>query len=59
MANKECQDFGQEKLDYATLGQIKTILDECPQRPAVPPSPSELAYRPSISVRLAGVRFHI
>ncbi len=42
--------FGQEKLDHVTAGRIKTILDECLQRPALPTAVDEAVLRTAMLV---------
>ena len=42
--------FGQEKLDHVTAERIKTILDECLQRPALPTAVDEAVLRTAMLV---------
>ena len=42
--------FGQETLDHVTAGRIKTILDECLQRPALPTAVGEAVLKTAMLV---------
>ena len=42
--------FGQEKLDHVTAERIKTILDECLQRPALPAAVGEAVLKTAMVV---------
>ncbi len=42
--------FGQEKLDHVTAERIKTILDECLQRPALPTAVDEAILKTAMLV---------
>jgi hypothetical protein len=42
--------FGQEKLDHITAERIKTILDECLQRPALPAAVNEAVLKTAMLV---------
>ncbi len=42
--------FGQEKLDHVTAERIKTILDECLQRPALPAAVGEAVLKTAMLV---------
>jgi len=42
--------FGQEKLDHVTAERIKSILDECLQRPALPAAVSEAVLKTAMLV---------
>ena len=42
--------FGQEKLDHVTAERIKTILDECLQRPALPTAADEAVLKTAMLV---------
>jgi len=42
--------FGQEKLDHVTAERIKTILDECLQRPALPIAADEAVLKTAMLV---------
>jgi hypothetical protein len=42
--------FGQEKLDHVTAERVKTILDECLQRPALPQAADEAVLKAAMLV---------